>query len=837
MLVILCFATFFSLTHIGAFADDSPTNNTPYSNMAQKPVEQQFETFGNVDQLTLKNLKPTSPVQKSTMLSNTLSSINAVTDLNDSDLNYYLQPDGDRIPSDNIEIINLANSIIAGKTSEEDKALSIYHWVMDNIQYDYSFTYYEALETLHQKTGVCNGYALLTASLMRAVGIPCKFAIGDANGAYGWQDHAWDEIYLGGCWFSIDATWDSQYWHWYQDDNPDAQLNSYGMTYYKVDEKSFSSDHRKIFTNLKNDYTYKGESLLVTLGYYDHKTILYYTLDGSEPTIHSQLYTNPIQITPGNILTVRSVSVQGVNSYLQIPFIQNKSGFQYLGIENNQEMYFENEQKIALSGHIYCEKQCFTHIRIDGIGNWGASLPLGGNAIDLSQTRFYFENPVNPGRYKATILIESEDETQETTLTVYFNIGITPTIKTTYPVNYSATSEIDRNIIIQFNTNITKTAKFDGILLKDENGNPVAINRNTMNNQIILDPIDNLKYATLYTVYIPNGAVKDSLNNELPYEKTMVFSTKAQPDNAPPVFIGSDPVNNATGIPIDQKIILRFNENIGSFALGLSVSSESSPETEIHSINNEICVSLVDRNKWGYGSTIDIQLVSVEDWYGNICTEPLSFKFTTLPKPLTLLSCNPANNATGVLTSIVPSITFDQTIVAGSAYNNITFMNGSKSVSFSKKTSGGVLTLTPTSALAKDSDYTITIPANAIKTSGGGTISKDFILSFRTVDSVILDVSTATITGSPTSGFTANVPVSVSNSSSLTLKGNLFIVLYDAQTNKVKQIKNRSLTLNKNTNTNITETFAIGSSQYKIKAFWWDSLNNLPLCKATEKAL
>ena len=104
-------------------------------------------------------------------------------------LAYYRQPSSD-IQSDNQEIIDLANSITAGITNDYDKAVAIHDWVCNNIYYDwdsYSSKNYtgmdtSALGTLHSKRSVCDGYANLTAALLRAAGVPAKKISGFALG-------------------------------------------------------------------------------------------------------------------------------------------------------------------------------------------------------------------------------------------------------------------------------------------------------------------------------------------------------------------------------------------------------------------------------------------------------------------------------------------------------------------------------------------------------------------------------------------------------------------------------------------------------------------------------
>lgn len=106
------------------------------------------------------------------------------------------------IQSNNQEIASLASSL-TGNTSLV-KAHRIANWLRSNIYYDFSMEQDEgALVTLHNGTGICNGYATLFAALGRASGIPTKYDVGIlATQGY----HSFNEIYVNGTWIPVDPT-------------------------------------------------------------------------------------------------------------------------------------------------------------------------------------------------------------------------------------------------------------------------------------------------------------------------------------------------------------------------------------------------------------------------------------------------------------------------------------------------------------------------------------------------------------------------------------------------------------------------------------------------------
>ena len=167
------------------------------------------------------------------------------------------------IQSDDEGIIRMAQEITQGMSSEYDMAKAIHDWVADNIYYDYDaynhildvlskdnvsfnrekYGYFSAVETLEKKHGVCEGYANLTAALLRAVGIPAKYVVGRTAAADGNEakaSHAWCEAFVGGKWIIIDTTWDS--WNSYE--KGEFSHKPFKNKYFDISLKDISADHK-----------------------------------------------------------------------------------------------------------------------------------------------------------------------------------------------------------------------------------------------------------------------------------------------------------------------------------------------------------------------------------------------------------------------------------------------------------------------------------------------------------------------------------------------------------------------------------------------------------------
>lgn len=64
----------------------------------------------------------------------------------------------------------------------------------------------DASEVLETKEGVCRDYAILTATLCRAAGIPTKLASGLVSLDGRFYYHAWVEVWDGNAWYAVDST-------------------------------------------------------------------------------------------------------------------------------------------------------------------------------------------------------------------------------------------------------------------------------------------------------------------------------------------------------------------------------------------------------------------------------------------------------------------------------------------------------------------------------------------------------------------------------------------------------------------------------------------------------
>ena len=102
----------------------------------------------------------------------------------------------------------LANEITAGQIPGYDQVATIESWLRNNISYipgssDYPIS---AIEVNYKQSGVCRDLAHLGIALCRSLSIPARMVVGYLYNLEPMDMHAWFEAYVGGRWYTFDAT-------------------------------------------------------------------------------------------------------------------------------------------------------------------------------------------------------------------------------------------------------------------------------------------------------------------------------------------------------------------------------------------------------------------------------------------------------------------------------------------------------------------------------------------------------------------------------------------------------------------------------------------------------
>ncbi len=111
------------------------------------------------------------------------------------------------IQSDEAEIIKIAKKAVGGETDAWLAAQKLEKWVSKNLtNKGYGVGFASALEVCRDRSGDCSEHAVLLAALCRASGIPAKVSMGVLYVGGIWGGHAWNEVWIDGKWYALDAT-------------------------------------------------------------------------------------------------------------------------------------------------------------------------------------------------------------------------------------------------------------------------------------------------------------------------------------------------------------------------------------------------------------------------------------------------------------------------------------------------------------------------------------------------------------------------------------------------------------------------------------------------------
>ncbi|MGB5324036.1 MAG: transglutaminase family protein [Pseudomonadales bacterium] len=102
----------------------------------------------------------------------------------------------------------MANEITAGQLPGYDQVAAIESWLHNTIRFDphSGDTHVSAVEVNERQWGVCRDLSHLGIALCRSLSIPARMVVGYLHGLQPMDLHAWFEAYVGGRWYSFDAT-------------------------------------------------------------------------------------------------------------------------------------------------------------------------------------------------------------------------------------------------------------------------------------------------------------------------------------------------------------------------------------------------------------------------------------------------------------------------------------------------------------------------------------------------------------------------------------------------------------------------------------------------------
>lgn len=106
------------------------------------------------------------------------------------------------------QCFDMAHDIVQNVAPGYDQVACITDWIQRSVRFDPASNNYQmsAIEVNQRRVGVCRDLAHLGIALCRGLCIPARMVVGYLYGLEPMDLHAWFEAYVGGRWYTFDAT-------------------------------------------------------------------------------------------------------------------------------------------------------------------------------------------------------------------------------------------------------------------------------------------------------------------------------------------------------------------------------------------------------------------------------------------------------------------------------------------------------------------------------------------------------------------------------------------------------------------------------------------------------
>jgi hypothetical protein len=320
-----------------------------------------------------------------------------------------------------------------------------------------------------------------------------------------------------------------------------------------------------------------------------------------------------------------------------------------------------------------------------------------------------------------------------------------PTVISTDPTNNATGVALNKRIAATFNEAMDPSSITTAtVTLTGLGGVPVigTVSYAATSNSLTFTPSSDLASNTTFTVTIKGGATgaKDMAGNALINNYVWSFRTA---DVTPPTVISTDPVNNATGVPLNKKIAATFSEAMDQSTISTTTFTVTGPGITVvtgsvtYVAANNSAIFTPTTNLAGstlYTATIT---TGAKDLAGNALASNHVWSFTTGAAPditpPTVISTDPANSATDVPVAKIVAATFSEAMDASTitATGTFTLMLDLTPVTGVVGYTGTTATFTPASNLASNTIYTAKITTGA-KDLAGNALGSNYVWTFTT---------------------------------------------------------------------------------------------------------
>jgi hypothetical protein len=313
-------------------------------------------------------------------------------------------------------------------------------------------------------------------------------------------------------------------------------------------------------------------------------------------------------------------------------------------------------------------------------------------------------------------------------------VGVCPVVSSTVPTDGAFGVPLNQIVTVNFNEEMNPaTINLSSIIISVA-GVAVPGTVSYSGNSATFTPTSRLSTNTLYTGRVTT-AVKDVAGNALQTDYIWTFTTGLNP-----LVVSTDPANLAVDVSLNKIITTTFNMSMNPLTLNASTFTVKQGTTTVLGTITYAGTMVsftpnapLDENKI-YTVTIT---KGAENIIGTELANDYVWTFTTGLRP-SVVSTDPANNATGVALNKVIRATFNMPMnpLTLSA-TTFTVRQGTTTILGVITYSGSTVSFTPALPLVGDRTYTATITTGA-QNSAGTALANNYVWNFTTVIPVVV---------------------------------------------------------------------------------------------------
>lgn len=275
---------------------------------------------------------------------------------------------------------------------------------------------------------------------------------------------------------------------------------------------------------------------------------------------------------------------------------------------------------------------------------------------------------------------------------------VAPTVTTFSPADDATGVAADANIVLTFSEAVQ--AGSGNFVLVDDTSEGIATNISVSNvtidgSTVTINPSSDLVAGHSYHLEVAGGVIKDLAGNAfagIAGSSSFNFTVQPAADTTAPTLVSHTPADNATSVQVDSNIVLTFSEAVQAGSGNIRLVQDDIEGTTIDiavgssqvvfngsTVTINPTADLVDGAHYHVEMASGVITDSANNAYAGISNNStLNFE-TALPADTTapsLVSSNPANNATNVVWNTNVTLTFNEDVKAGSGDLAFWYDNG-----------------------------------------------------------------------------------------------------------------------------------------------------------------